>query len=140
MGYGMQSIPAPQAVMTPYGILPAPQQVMTPYGVMPAYGYPPVAMLPQTAAYAPAQPKKEEEEPQVTATSQTTPSMTMSQPPYCPPGAVMTTTTTIDTSKSVENKSTESSNSVKSSDLRRTAADSADEMTFDIDGFYDPLE
>ncbi len=139
MGYGMQSIPAPQAVMTPYGMLPAPQQVMTPYGVMPAYGYPPVAMLPQPA-YAPVQPKKEEEEPVVTATSQTTPSMTMSQPPYCPPGAVMTTTTTIDTSKSMENKSTESSNNVKSVDLRRTAADSTDDITFDVDGFYDPLD
>ena len=42
----------------------------------------------------------------------------------------MTTTTTIDTSKA----------GGKPQAIKRTAADSADDMNFDIDGFYDPLD
>ncbi|MDE6868635.1 MAG: hypothetical protein K2J83_05815 [Clostridia bacterium] len=124
MGYGMQALPAPQQMLPQYGMMPP--YGYPPYGMMPPYGYPPVAMLPQP--YAPAKAVKEEEEPVVTSTSQTTPSMTMSQPPYCPPGAVMTTTTTIDTSKADGGRA-----------IKRTAADSADDVNFDVDGFYDPF-
>ena len=126
MGYGMQALPAPQQMMTPYGMTPP--YGYPPYAAVPPYGYP-MAMLPQPA-YAPAKPASEEQEPVVTSTSSATPSMTMSQPPYCPPGAVMTTTTTIDTSKA----------GGKPQAIKRTAADSADDMNFDIDGFYDPLD
>ena len=126
MGYGMQALPAPQQMMNPYGMTPP--YGYPPYAAVPPYGYP-MAMLPQPA-YAPAKPASEEQEPVVTSTSSATPSMTMSQPPYCPPGAVMTTTTTIDTSKA----------GGKPQAIKRTAADSADDMNFDIDGFYDPLD
>ncbi|MDE7265028.1 MAG: hypothetical protein K2N52_01985 [Clostridia bacterium] len=124
MGYGMQALPAPQQMMPPYGMMP--NYGYPPYGMVPPYGYPPVAMLPQQT-YAPAKAEKEEE-PVVTSSSQTNPSMTVSQPPYAyPPGAVMTTTTTIDTSRA------------DSKGVKRTAADSADDVSFDVDGFYDPF-